>query len=90
MSDPHPCRVVRFHEPGGPEVLRPEHEQPHAPAPDEVQLRVTAIALNRADAMFRRETYLEKPIFPARSGFEAAGVIAAAGEDVRGFGSGTR
>lgn len=85
MPDPHPCRVVRFHELGGPEVLRLEHEQPQAPAPGEVQLRVTAIALNRADAMFRRGTYLEKPTFPARSGFEAAGVIAAAGQDVRGF-----
>ncbi|TJZ76616.1 alcohol dehydrogenase catalytic domain-containing protein, partial [Paracoccus hibiscisoli] len=79
MSDRYLCRVVRFHQLGGPEVLRVEHEQPQAPAPDEVQLQVEAIALNRADAMFRRGTYLEKPSFPARSGFEAAGVIVAVG-----------
>ncbi|WP_146612584.1 hypothetical protein [Paracoccus sediminilitoris] len=41
------------------------------PPTDKVQLRVDAIALKRADAMFRRASYLEKPTFPARSDFEA-------------------
>ncbi|MEO1910498.1 MAG: zinc-dependent alcohol dehydrogenase family protein [Paracoccus sp. (in: a-proteobacteria)] len=90
MSDLHLCRVVRFHQLGGPAVLRLEHEEPQAPQPDEVQLRVEAIALNRADAMFRRGTYLEKPTFPARSGFEASGVITAVGVDIADFRIGDR
>ncbi|MBM3604207.1 MAG: zinc-dependent alcohol dehydrogenase family protein [Alphaproteobacteria bacterium] len=90
MPQPDPCRVVRFHELGGPEVLHLEHEPPQAPQRGEVQLRVEAIALNRADAMFRRGTYLEKPIFPARSGCEAAGVVTALGEDVADFRIGER
>lgn len=90
MPQPDPRRVVRFHELGGPEVLRLEHEPPQAPRPGEVQLRVEAIALNRADAMFRRGTYLEKPAFPARSGCEAAGVVTAVGEGVARFREGDR
>lgn len=88
--DPQTNRVVRFHQLGGPEVLRIEHQPPQPPRPDEVQLRVTAIALNRADAMFRRGTYLEKAQFPARSGFEVAGIVTATGSDVQGFRPGDR
>ena len=72
MSDLHLCRVVRFHQLGGPEVLRLEHAKTASPQPDEAQLRVEAIALNRVDAMFRRGTYPEKPAFSARSGFEVS------------------
>ncbi|WP_256374790.1 hypothetical protein [Paracoccus sp. SM22M-07] len=31
MSDLHLCRVVRFHQLGGPEVLRLENEEPLSP-----------------------------------------------------------
>ena len=46
-------RVVRLHETGGPEVLRVERREGPAPGPGEVLLRVHAIGLNRAEAMYR-------------------------------------
>jgi NADPH:quinone reductase-like Zn-dependent oxidoreductase len=53
--------------------------------PDEVMIRVKAIGLNRADAMFRRGTYIEKAVLPSRLGYEASGVIEEIGEGVRGL-----
>ena len=72
-------RIVRFHELGGPEVLRLEQGHISAPGPDEASIRVRAIGLNRADVMFRRGRYLEKASLPSRLGFEASGVVEALG-----------
>lgn len=83
-------RVVRFHEIGGPEVLRIEEVEVGSPGPGEVRLRVHALGLNRAEAMFRSGTYLEQPIFPARLGYEAAGTIEAIGEGVSGLAVGDK
>src|SRR5262245_32998289 len=79
------ARVVRFHETGGPEVLQIEDLEVPPPAKGEVQISVKALGLNRAESMFRRGQYLEDPKFPARLGYEAAGTVAAAGPDVKGF-----
>jgi NADPH:quinone reductase-like Zn-dependent oxidoreductase len=78
--------TVRFHEIGGPEVLRLEDIDPGEPGPGEVRIRVDAIGLNRAEALFRRAEYIE-PVkqLPAGLGAEAAGVIEALGPDVTGF-----
>ena len=65
-------RVVRFHELGGPEVLRIEDIPPREPGPGEVAISVRAIGLNRAESMFRSGPYVENPEFPARLGYEAA------------------
>ncbi|WP_435021766.1 zinc-dependent alcohol dehydrogenase family protein [Tundrisphaera sp. TA3] len=79
------ARVVRFHELGGPEVLRIEDLDVAPPGKGEVQIAVKAIGLNRAEAMFRRGQYLEPPQFPARNGYEASGTVTAVGEGVAGF-----
>ena len=79
------ARVVRFHEIGGPEVLRVEEVELTPPGKGEVQIRVHALGLNRAEAMFRSGQYLEEPKFPARLGYEAAGTVAAIGPGVQGF-----
>ncbi len=79
------ARVVRFHETGGPEVLRIEDREVPPPGKGEVQIRIHALGLNRAESMFRRGQYLEEPKFPARLGYEAAGTVAAVGPDVQGF-----
>ena len=47
------ARVVRFHETGGPQVLKIEHLDVPPPGKGEVQIRVKALGLNRAEAMFR-------------------------------------
>lgn len=78
-------RVVRFHEYGGPEVLRIEDLPVSQPGADEVRIRVRAIGLNRAESMFRRGQYLEQAVFPSRLGYEAAGLVEAVGENVRDF-----
>lgn len=79
------ARVVRFHETGGPEVLKIEELDVAPPGQGEVQIRIHALGLNRAESMFRRGQYLEDPKFPARLGYEAAGTVAAVGPGVQGF-----
>ncbi|GAA2667104.1 zinc-dependent alcohol dehydrogenase family protein [Streptomyces lunalinharesii] len=80
------ARTVRFHELGGPEVLRLEDVEIGDPGPDEVALRVEAIGLNRAEVLFRSGTYIEQvKQFPARLGTEAAGVVEAVGSRVTGL-----
>ncbi|KAI3592089.1 Quinone oxidoreductase [Cupriavidus sp. U2] len=76
------ARVVRFHQHGGPEVLRIEHVDVPPPGPGEVQIRVKALGLNRAEALLRAGTYIERPTFPSGLGLEAAGVVAAVGPGV--------
>ncbi|KAK1183208.1 zinc-dependent alcohol dehydrogenase family protein [Streptomyces sp. NBS 14/10] len=80
------ARTVRFHEYGGPEVLRLEDVEVGDPGPGELLIRVDAIGLNRAEALFRGGHYIE-PVkeFPARLGAEAAGVVEAVGAQVTGF-----
>ena len=79
------ARGVRFHETGGPDVLKIEQVDVPAPGAGEVRIRVRALGLNRAEAMFRSGAYLEDPVFPAQLGYEAAGTIDAIGPDVTGF-----
>ncbi|MER5648435.1 zinc-dependent alcohol dehydrogenase family protein [Streptosporangium sp. NPDC002524] len=83
------ARTVRFHEIGGPEVMRLEDLETGEPGPGEVRVRVEAIGVNRAEALFRRDEYIE-PVkrLPARLGAEAAGVVEAVGPGVSGFAEG--
>jgi NADPH:quinone reductase-like Zn-dependent oxidoreductase len=75
-------KIIRFHEFGGPEVLKLEDSPAQQPGKGEVRLRVKAVGLNRAESMFYRGTYLERPQLPSRLGYEAAGVVEAVGEGV--------
>jgi NADPH2:quinone reductase len=74
------AHAVRFHEAGGPEVLRYEQVEVGEPGPGQVRLRHVAVGLNYADTYFRNGTY---PIpLPAGIGVEAAGVVQALGPGV--------
>ena len=75
-------RVVRFHRPGGPEVLQVDEIPLAKPTAGEVLVRVQAMALNRADGLWRAATYIEDPILPARVGYDIAGVVEAVGPGV--------
>ncbi len=81
-------RIVRFHQHGGPEVLVVEDIDVPSPAPGEVQIRVKAIGINRADALLRSGTYIETATLPAGLGLEAAGTVTAVGDGVRTFSPG--
>ncbi len=78
-------QVVRIHEYGNADVLRIDDIDVPAPAADEIQIRVKAIGLNRAEVMFRNGAYLQEAQFPSRLGYEAAGVVEAVGSAVSGF-----
>ena len=78
-------KVVKFKQTGEPDVLQLIEEDVAAPAKGEIQIKVSAIGLNRAEAMFRRGQYLEAPELPAKIGYEASGTITALGDGVEGF-----
>ena len=82
------ARIVRIHEYGDASVLKLEAVDVPAPEPDEVQIEVKAIGLNRAEVMFRNHAYLQEAEFPSRLGYEAAGVVVAVGTGVTGFKAG--
>ncbi|MCC6196468.1 MAG: quinone oxidoreductase [Burkholderiales bacterium] len=74
------AKAVRFHQPGGPDVLRLEDVEVGNPGPGQVRLRHVAVGLNFADTYFRTGVY---PVpLPAGMGVEAAGVVEAVGEGV--------
>ena len=79
-------RMIKFAKAGGPEVLEFVEVQVPAPGPNEVRIKVKAIGINRAEAMWRVDDYIE-PVkkFPAGLGYEAAGSVDAVGKDVSGF-----
>lgn len=78
-------RIVRFHQHGGPEVMRIEDADLPPPGPGEVQIRVKALGLNRAEALLRAGTYIETPALPSGLGLEAAGAVEAVGDGVKDF-----
>ncbi|UCL89894.1 zinc-dependent alcohol dehydrogenase family protein [Pseudomonas nitroreducens] len=81
-------RAVRFHQFGGPEVLRIEPVEGRQPGVNEVSIRVKALGLNRAEALLRTDRYIESAQFPSGLGLEATGVVEAVGSAVRGFAPG--
>src|SRR5260370_13744452 len=79
-------RTIKCAEAGGPEVLEFAEVQVPAPGPTEVRIKVKAIGINRAEAMWRVDDYFEPvKFFPAGLGYEAAGIVDAVGKDVSGF-----
>jgi NADPH:quinone reductase-like Zn-dependent oxidoreductase len=75
-------KFLRFHQLGGPEVLKLEELPVREPQQGEVRIKVRAIGLNRAESMFYHGQYLEHPQLPAGLGYEAAGTIEAVGPGV--------
>lgn len=82
------AKAVRFHEVGGPEVLRVENVAVGDPGAGEVRIRHAAVGCNFADTYFRSGYYPAQ--LPAGIGVEGAGTIEAVGEGVTGFAPGDR
>lgn len=81
-------QAIQIHENGGPEVLSLVDIDLPAPAPDEVQVRHTAIGVNYIDVYDRTGLY---PVqLPSVLGREAAGVVHAKGRKVRDLKVGDR
>ena len=81
-------RTIKFATAGGPEVLEFVETQVPPPGPNEIRIKVKAIDINRAEAMWRVDDYVEPVKFPAGLGYEAAGVVDAVGEGVSQFARG--
>ncbi|RQR40991.1 MULTISPECIES: quinone oxidoreductase family protein [unclassified Burkholderia] len=82
------AHAVRFHETGGPDVLRWEAVEVGDPGAGQVRLRHEAVGLNFADTYFRSGLY---PVpLPAGIGVEAAGVVEAVGPGVTNVAAGDR
>jgi NADPH2:quinone reductase len=80
--------TIRFHEKGGPEVLRVEELPIGEPGPGEARQRHTAVGVNYIDTYHRTGLY---PLpLPAVPGSEAAGVVEAVGPGVRHVAPGDR
>lgn len=73
-------QAIRFHQTGGPEVLRWEEVNVEDPGPGEVRIRHIAVGLNFADTYFRTGLY-PTPL-PAGIGVEGSGVVEAVGPGV--------
>ena len=82
------AHAIRFHETGGPEVLRWEEVNVGEPGPGMARVRHVAVGLNFADTYFRTGFY---PVpLPNGIGVEAAGVVEAVGEGVTNVAPGDR
>lgn len=83
-------KTVRFHEYGGPEVLRVEDVPEPAPGAGEIRVRTEAIGVGVPDILMRRGTYDWIPPFPVVPGNELAGTVDAVGDGVDLFAEGDR
>jgi len=82
-------KAFRFHQHGGPKMLRFEDVEVGDPGPGQVRMRNLAVAVNYRDVLMRRGVHAVKSL-PSGIGLESAGVIDAVGPDVLGFSVGDR
>ncbi len=75
--------AIRFHQAGGPEVLRFEPIEVPAPAADEVRVRQTWGGVNFVD-IYQRTGLYPVPAMPGVLGVEAAGVVEQVGAAIEG------
>lgn len=81
-------QAIRFHEHGGPEVLRLEDLALGEPGPGEARIRHMACGINFVDTYQRSGLY--KVALPSGAGSEGAGVVEAVGPGVSNVKSGDR
>ncbi|MEM1038034.1 MAG: zinc-dependent alcohol dehydrogenase family protein [Pseudomonadota bacterium] len=83
--------TAHFNALGGPENIKLAEQTVPPPAPGEVQVKMHAAGLNRAELLYVAGHYLVEPNFPdAPLGAEGAGEIVAFGEGVDTFAKGDR
>lgn len=72
-------KAIRFHEVGGPEVLKFEEAPLREPGEGEAVMEVAAVGLNRAESMYYHGRYMEQVQLPSGLGYEAVGTITKVG-----------
>lgn len=83
-------KVVRFHEYGGPDVLKVEDVPEPVPGPGEVRIRTEVIGVGIPDILVRTNNDAKEWPLPMIPGNEIVGTIDAVGPDVSRFGIGDR
>ncbi|HZG06048.1 MAG TPA: zinc-binding dehydrogenase [Streptomyces sp.] len=86
-------RTIRFHEFGGPEVLRLEDTPVPRPGPGQVLIAAEAVSVGFAQTQMRRDIFpapMWHPRFPVVLGGDVVGVVAGLGPGVSGFREGDR
>jgi NADPH:quinone reductase-like Zn-dependent oxidoreductase len=83
-------KAVRFHEFGGPEVLRYEDAERPVAGAGQVLIRVAGSAFNPADAGIRAGTLPFPVTLPHVPGYDVSGTVEALGAGVTGFAVGDR
>jgi len=81
-------KAIRFHEVGGPEVMKWETVPTPTPGPTEALVKHEAVGRNYIDVYFRPGLY--KTALPATPGMEGAGVVLAVGAAVTDLAPGDR
>jgi NADPH:quinone reductase len=81
-------KAFRLYANGGPEVMKWEDVDVPAPAPGQVRVRHTAVAVNFRDVLIRNGLHTTK--LPGGLGLEAAGIVDAVGADVHDLAVGDR
>ena len=75
--------IIRFHELGGPDVLRYEKAPIPEPGSGEMRLRVEAIGVGFGECLYRMGHYLYETTLPSSLGNHAVGTVEAVGPDVK-------
>ena len=83
-------KAIRVHEFGGPEVMKLEDVPEPEVGRGQVLVRVHAAGVNPVDTYIRAGTYATKPPLPYTPGVDAAGMVVAVGEGVKGVLVGAR
>ena len=82
------AKAIRFHETGGPEVMKIESVEVGEPGPGEARVRHTHVAVNFIDTYFRTGRY---PLpLPNGLGSDAVGLVEAVGPGVNDIRPGDR
>jgi len=83
-------RAIRVHEFGPPEAMRLEEVPDPVPGRGQVLVRVRAAGVNPVETYIRSGMYPRRPALPYTPGNDAAGIVEAVGEGVRGVTPGDR
>lgn len=83
-------KAARFHQHGGPEVIRCEDAPDPTPGPGEVLIRVKACALNRLDMWIRQGIPAFQVPLPHIGGCDVAGLVERVADDDAGLKPGDR
>jgi NADPH2:quinone reductase len=83
-------KAIRVHAFGPPEVMRLEEVPDPAPGRGQVLVRIRAAGVNPVEAYIRSGAYARRPPLPYTPGNDAAGIVEAVGDGVRGVAAGDR